>query len=168
MRVERQHEALPPHVFTHALSLFMLVFSDWRLYALLLDFCQSRSSFFRAVVALSFLWTSSLPRPICCCVSGLSYDAGRRGQEYNDNCKEVRDLERLSDDTKISWAATPRYRPFKARDFVTAVHYRTLEDGTMMVVNRPVEHRAARWANRNRFCRTSTTHTSTRGAWSER
>ncbi|CAB1102757.1 unnamed protein product [Ectocarpus sp. CCAP 1310/34] len=67
-----------------------------------------------------------------------------RVHEYNDNCKEVRDLERLSDDTKVSWACTPRYRPFKARDFVTAVHYRTLEDGTMMVVNRPVEHPAAR------------------------
>ncbi|CAM9830338.1 unnamed protein product [Ectocarpus sp. 4 AP-2014] len=67
-----------------------------------------------------------------------------RVHEYNDNCKEVRDLERLSDDTKVSWACTPRYRPFKARDFVTAVHYRTLEDGTMMVINRPVEHPAAR------------------------
>ncbi|CAM9907926.1 unnamed protein product [Ectocarpus sp. 12 AP-2014] len=67
-----------------------------------------------------------------------------RVHEYNDNCEEVRDLEWLSDDTKVSWACTPRYRPFKARDFVTAVHYRTLEDGTMMVVNRPVEHPAAR------------------------
>lgn len=65
-------------------------------------------------------------------------------QEYNDNCKEVRDLEQLSGDTKVSWASTPRYGPFKARDFVTAVHYRTLEDGTMMVINRPVEHPAAR------------------------
>lgn len=69
-------------------------------------------------------------------------------QEYNDNCKEVRDLEQLSADTKVSWASTPRYGPFKSRDFVTAVHYRTLEDGTMMVINRPVEHPAARWAGR--------------------
>eukprot|EP00903_Cladosiphon_okamuranus_P007169 g6961.t1 len=67
-----------------------------------------------------------------------------RVHEYNDNCKEVRDLEQLSRDTKVSWASTPRYGPFKARDFVTAVHYRTLDDGTMMVINRPVEHPAAR------------------------
>ena len=67
-------------------------------------------------------------------------------QEYNDNCRVVRDLERLSPDTKISWAATPKYGPFKARDFVTVVHYRTLDDGTMVVVNRAVEHPAARYA----------------------
>eukprot|EP00904_Undaria_pinnatifida_P009544 jgi/Undpi1/571/HiC_scaffold_10.g04035.m1 len=67
-----------------------------------------------------------------------------RVHEYNDNCRVVRDLERLSPDTKISWAATPKYGPFKARDFVTVVHYRTLDDGTMVVVNRAVEHPAAR------------------------
>lgn len=67
------------------------------------------------------------------------------GQEYNDNCREVRDLEQLSADTKVSWAATPRYGPFKSRDFVTAVHYRRLEDGTLMVLNRPVEHPLARY-----------------------
>ncbi|CAM9525647.1 unnamed protein product [Scytosiphon promiscuus] len=67
-----------------------------------------------------------------------------RVHEYNDNCKELRDVEQLTKDTKVSWASTPRYGPFKSRDFVTAVHYRTLEDGTMMVVNRPVEHPSAR------------------------
>ncbi|CAM9390375.1 unnamed protein product, partial [Discosporangium mesarthrocarpum] len=61
-------------------------------------------------------------------------------QEYNDNCKEVEDLEYLAPTTKVTWAATPRYGPFKARDFVTIVHYRTLADGTMVVVNRPIEH----------------------------
>lgn len=65
-------------------------------------------------------------------------------QEYNDNCRQVKDLERFSPDTKVSWAASPRYGPFKSRDFVTIVHYRTLEDGTMVVVNRPVEHADAR------------------------
>lgn len=65
-------------------------------------------------------------------------------QEYNENCVEVRDLQRLSATTKISWASTPRYGPFKARDFVTVVHYRQLDNGTMVVVNRPIEHAAAR------------------------
>ncbi|CAM9115160.1 unnamed protein product [Ascophyllum nodosum] len=71
-----------------------------------------------------------------------------RVHEYNDNCRHVRDLERLSPDTKISWAATPRYGPFKARDFVTVVHYRTLPDGTMIVLNRAIEHPAARRGNK--------------------
>ena len=78
------------------------------------------------------------------CHAATPIDDDAMRQEYNDNCKEVRDLEQLSGDTKVSWASTPRYGPFKARDFVTAVHYRTLEDGTMMVINRPVEHPAAR------------------------
>lgn len=56
----------------------------------------------------------------------------------------MRDLERLSEDTKVTWAATPCYGPFRARDFVTIVHYRTLPDGTMVVVNRPVHHKDAR------------------------
>eukprot|EP00752_Nemacystus_decipiens_P013075 g11564.t1 len=67
-----------------------------------------------------------------------------RVHEYNENCVEIRDLEWLSSDTKISWSATRRVGPLQARDFVTVVHYRNLEDGTKIVINRPAEHPDAR------------------------
>ncbi|CAM9464519.1 unnamed protein product [Choristocarpus tenellus] len=63
--------------------------------------------------------------------------------EYNEHCKEVADLETLDADTKITWAASGRMGPFKARDFCTMVHFRTLSDGTMAQVSCPVEHARA-------------------------
>ncbi|CAN0063956.1 unnamed protein product [Laminaria digitata] len=53
------------------------------------------------------------------------------------------DLEILSEDSKITWAASGRMGPFKARDFCTLVHFRTLSDGTLAQVSRPVEHPSA-------------------------
>ena len=32
-----------------------------------------------------------------------------RVHEYNDNCRCVLDLERLDENTKITWAASPRF-----------------------------------------------------------
>lgn len=57
-------------------------------------------------------------------------------QEYNEFCAQIRDLEQLSEDTKLTWSASARIGPFKERDFVTRVHYRTLPDGTRLVANR--------------------------------
>ena len=67
-----------------------------------------------------------------------------RRQEYNPNCAEVQDVERLSPDTRVSWSATRGFGPLLARDFVTVVHHRTLDDGALIVVNRPAEHPGAR------------------------
>eukprot|EP00591_Stephanopyxis_turris_P000721 CAMPEP_0195511900 /NCGR_PEP_ID=MMETSP0794_2-20130614/4058_1 /TAXON_ID=515487 /ORGANISM="Stephanopyxis turris, Strain CCMP 815" /LENGTH=329 /DNA_ID=CAMNT_0040639583 /DNA_START=429 /DNA_END=1418 /DNA_ORIENTATION=- len=50
-----------------------------------------------------------------------------RVHEYNDNCVELADIEILDHNTKINWCATGKFGPFKARDFVTLVHFRPLE-----------------------------------------
>ncbi|CAM9371294.1 unnamed protein product [Scytosiphon promiscuus] len=73
----------------------------------------------------------------------LLFADNSRVREYNEHCREVRDLEVLSQDSKITWAASGRMGPFKARDFCTLVHFRTLSDGTLAQVSRPVEHPAA-------------------------
>jgi len=49
-----------------------------------------------------------------------------RVHEYNENCVELHDIEYLNDNTKVNWCATGKFGPFKARDFVTAVHFREL------------------------------------------
>jgi hypothetical protein len=49
-----------------------------------------------------------------------------RVHEYNDNCVELHDIEYLNSNTKVNWCATGKFGPFKARDFVTAVHFREL------------------------------------------
>ncbi|CAM9316264.1 unnamed protein product [Chrysoparadoxa australica] len=72
------------------------------------------------------------------------FHSNDRVHEYNENCKEVRDLEEFEGGaTKISWSRSPRMGPFKARDFITVVHYTELEDGTLAVVNHPVNHKLA-------------------------
>eukprot|EP00903_Cladosiphon_okamuranus_P019594 g18021.t1 len=73
----------------------------------------------------------------------LLFADNSRVSEYNEHCREVKDLEVLSQDSKITWAASGRMGPFKARDFCTLVHFRTLSDGTLAQVSRPVEHPAA-------------------------
>lgn len=59
--------------------------------------------------------------------------------EYNDNCKVVMDLEKIDRDTRITWAATNRFGPFKARDFCTLIHFKVMES-TKVVVNFAVQH----------------------------
>lgn len=51
-----------------------------------------------------------------------------RVHEYNDNCVELADIERINSDTKINWCATGKFGLFKARDFVTVVYFRELTD----------------------------------------
>lgn len=47
-----------------------------------------------------------------------------------------RDVEYVSQDTKITWIGSPPIFPFKPRDFCTIVHIRKLKDGTIVVLNR--------------------------------
>mmetsp|Transcript_12213 Transcript_12213/g.17715 ORF Transcript_12213/g.17715 Transcript_12213/m.17715 type:complete len:261 (-) Transcript_12213:328-1110(-) len=72
-----------------------------------------------------------------------------RVPEYNEHCKELKDLEFIGKNTKISWAATGRFGGglLKARDFVTRVHYRPLQSG-YVVVNRPEVHEDAKPTNK--------------------
>jgi hypothetical protein len=63
--------------------------------------------------------------------------------EYNKYFAKGKDLEELNDNTKVVWASSPPLFPFKARDFCTVVHFRRLEDGTIVVLNRAAVHPAA-------------------------
>mmetsp|Transcript_13522 Transcript_13522/g.27626 ORF Transcript_13522/g.27626 Transcript_13522/m.27626 type:complete len:297 (+) Transcript_13522:1251-2141(+) len=63
-----------------------------------------------------------------------------RVNEYNEHCHKLEDVEQLSSDTKIAWSATKPFGIFKARDFLTMVHYCERKDGTLMAVNRPATH----------------------------
>mmetsp|Transcript_59882 Transcript_59882/g.141044 ORF Transcript_59882/g.141044 Transcript_59882/m.141044 type:complete len:468 (+) Transcript_59882:199-1602(+) len=58
-----------------------------------------------------------------------------RVSEYNEECATVRDIEELGDDTKVTWASSKSYFPFKARDFVTRVHNTVMNDGTYVVMS---------------------------------
>ena len=49
-----------------------------------------------------------------------------RVSEYNDECAESEELPPLSHDTRLTWAASKKYGPFKARDFITRVHHRSV------------------------------------------
>ncbi|KAJ1460898.1 hypothetical protein M885DRAFT_508355 [Pelagophyceae sp. CCMP2097] len=62
-----------------------------------------------------------------------------RTREYNPNCAELREIERYDDDGQITYSVTGAMGPFKRRDFVTAVHWRRLEDGSVAVVNHAVD-----------------------------
>lgn len=43
--------------------------------------------------------------------------------------------------SKLTWSSTPSYGLlFKARDFFSVVHFRALNDGSYIVVNRPAYH----------------------------
>jgi len=64
----------------------------------------------------------------------------KRVHEYNEYCKDVRDLEWLDDTTKVTHSMTGR--PW-SRDFVTRVHYRELGEDSRIVVNRAEEHALA-------------------------
>ena len=66
-----------------------------------------------------------------------------RVHEYNEYCKEIKDLEQIDANTKITWSASGKVGPFKERDFVTRVHYRTLPDGTLVIANRRQESELA-------------------------
>lgn len=66
-----------------------------------------------------------------------------RVPEYNSFYLRGKDLELIGDSTKVTWTITPPIFPFKPRDFVTAIHVRKLKDGTIVVLNRAIQHAAA-------------------------
>jgi len=72
-------------------------------------------------------------------VHKLFVDNSRVG-EYNDHCHEIKDLEWVGPRTKVTWSASGKYGPFKARDFCTLVHFATLADGTQAIVSVPFNH----------------------------
>jgi hypothetical protein len=43
-------------------------------------------------------------------------------------------LPALSSDTRLTWASSKKYGPFKPRDFITRVHHRQMKDGTFVVM----------------------------------
>eukprot|EP00586_Coscinodiscus_wailesii_P018952 CAMPEP_0172517302 /NCGR_PEP_ID=MMETSP1066-20121228/283935_1 /TAXON_ID=671091 /ORGANISM="Coscinodiscus wailesii, Strain CCMP2513" /LENGTH=234 /DNA_ID=CAMNT_0013299231 /DNA_START=262 /DNA_END=966 /DNA_ORIENTATION=- len=49
-----------------------------------------------------------------------------RVREYNENCRELKDVEYLTENAKINWSATGKLGPLSARDFVTLVTFRYL------------------------------------------
>mmetsp|Transcript_89796 Transcript_89796/g.256664 ORF Transcript_89796/g.256664 Transcript_89796/m.256664 type:complete len:153 (-) Transcript_89796:1210-1668(-) len=74
--------------------------------------------------------------PLLCLKALRALSNGR----YNDNCKCVLDLEKIDSDTKITWATSPKFGPFRARDFCTLVHFRVFDDKRLVVVNQPATH----------------------------
>jgi hypothetical protein len=80
-----------------------------------------------------------------------------RVREYNEHCVMLKDVmsitkqpkqpksvdfgktikQRLQTWTKITWASGPKYGPFKARDFISVIHYIKKEDGTRIILNYP-------------------------------
>ena len=89
-----------------------------------------------------------------------------RVSEYNEHCKVIKDVHQFpklirspfagnmggsgdsgggvdgnsGGSTKITWASSPKYGPFKARDFVSVVNYRRFKNGTAVILNRPAYH----------------------------
>jgi hypothetical protein len=73
-----------------------------------------------------------------------------RVSEYNEHCKEMRDVQLFPKKlgmnptenswTKISWASSPKYGPFKPRDFCSVVNFRRFRNGTSVIINRPAYH----------------------------
>lgn len=74
----------------------------------------------------------------------LFMDRSRVG-EYNEHVTELRDVhyfpKKGNDNfSKITWACGPNYGPFKARDFISVVHFQKYANGTYVILNRPAYH----------------------------
>ena len=75
----------------------------------------------------------------CDTVYTLFADA-KRAKDFNEFCDECEDVQRLDDQTKVSWSATKAFGPFKARDFVTLCHFTKMKSGARCIVNRATSH----------------------------
>ncbi|GMH58022.1 hypothetical protein TrRE_jg796, partial [Triparma retinervis] len=57
----------------------------------------------------------------------------KRVSEYNDNCRELEDVARISSppdgEVKVNWCATGRFGPFERRDFTTVVRNEAVDGG---------------------------------------
>jgi hypothetical protein len=66
-----------------------------------------------------------------------------RVKEYNEHCEVLKDVHTLPRQglvswSKIAWAASPKYSPFKAREFCSVVSYlQHANNGTYYILNRP-------------------------------
>ena len=70
----------------------------------------------------------------------LFLDNSRVG-EYNEHCVVVKDIDYYpKKNTKVVWASSPKYGPFKARDFCSIVHYIKSPSGKYIILNRPAYH----------------------------
>ena len=63
-----------------------------------------------------------------------------RAREYNEFLDKAEDLEDVAENTRIVWSTSFPIFPFKPRDFCTLVHFRSLRDGTLVVLNTATEH----------------------------
>eukprot|EP01039_Chlorochromonas_danica_P009364 gene9364-10339_t len=66
----------------------------------------------------------------------------QRVKEYNDHCAQVRDLYHFPHGTRKAWsklvyAVSPPYGPFKARDFCSVVHCERRGKHRYIIMNRP-------------------------------
>ena len=68
-----------------------------------------------------------------------------RSSEYNEHCNELKEIASFDDESQITWSSTAAIGPFKARDFLTAVHWRAVDqdgdgvDETVALVNHAVD-----------------------------
>ena len=75
-----------------------------------------------------------------------------RVKGYNEHCEDIRDIEYMNGkSSKITWASGPKYGPFKARDFVSVVHYINYPNGTSIILNRPAYH--AKYPSSSKYVR---------------
>ena len=65
----------------------------------------------------------------------------------------MRDIEVVSEDTRVKWVRAMPMFPFKTRDFCTLVHVRKLKDGTVALVSTATSHTNAPVARK--YCRAS-------------
>ena len=84
-----------------------------------------------------------------------------RSKEYNEHCHELVPVAEYDDDSQITWTSTASYGPFKARDFLTAVHVRAV-DGATVFVNHAVDDHAGAPAPSDRYVRSSVRYGCTR------
>jgi hypothetical protein len=65
----------------------------------------------------------------------------KRITEYDTFYREIKNVERITDDTKVVWQMFPAIIfPFKQRDFCTIVQTRKLKDGSTVILSRAVKH----------------------------
>lgn len=83
--------------------------------------------------------TSSVINSSLASVKDLLTD-DHRVQEYNELFDKFRFVEVIADHTKIVWTGSTPIFPLKPRDFCTCVHVRQLKDGTIVILNRAVNH----------------------------
>jgi len=86
-------------------------------------------------------------------VYDLLKDASRV-EEYNDECEDIQELQALSEDTRVTWASSKTYFPFKPREVITRVHNTQLKDGTYVIMSKSEDVDSPDCASNKDFVRT--------------